>query len=177
MDKKEQFNFGFKSRRPGKAEEEMKFEFPYVEIIPAKGKGSVTKFRLLNGAAELLELVDEKDNKVSYFQNDEDNDRFFLANTSKLDKNSSECKVNLDNSFNSKTLHKRMCEEWDLDLTEVIYFQIGENEVKGYEGLHIVEFLDSETARDVTISGDDKVVAADEPPFVPIDPDSDIPEV
>ena len=167
-----QFNFGFKSRRPKKEEEVMKFEFPYVEIVPAKGKGSVTKFRLLNGAAELLEFDNDDNKKISYFQNDEDATRFFIANTSDI-KASATCRVNSDNSFNSKPLHARICEDLELELTETLYFAVVHNEVEGFEGLTVVEFIDATEMQEVKITD----AVSNEPPFKPIDPEVEIPEV
>jgi len=140
MDQKD-FNFGFMSRRPEKIEEEMLYDFPYVEIVPATAKGSVTKFRLLNGAAALLSL-EQKDNKVAYFQNGVDAQRFFLANSTELPKNPADCKVNLDNSFNSKSLHQRICTGTGLVDTDTIHFKVETAEVQGFEGLQIVEFVD-----------------------------------
>lgn len=141
MSETKELKFGFKSRRKNVEIEELKFDFPYVEIIPATKKGSVTKFRLLNGAATLL-MLDTKDNKVSYFQNDKDYDRFFLGNTTELNDNPSTCKVNLDNSFNSKGLHARICSELKIDnLEEVLYFGIVNVKVEGFEELTTVELI------------------------------------
>lgn len=165
-----QLKFGFKSRRPKKEEEVMKFNFPYIEVVPSKGKGSVTKFRLLNGAAELLKL-DSKDNKVSYFQLEGDDDNFFLANTSNLDANPAEARINADRSFNNKSLHKRICEDWKLDLTEVLTFSVLEIEVPGYEELTTVQIEQLEPAI-ITPSDENNKVADDEPKFIPIDPES-----
>ena len=54
-----EFKFGFKSRRQEKVEEIMKHDFPYVEVIPSKGKGSVTKFRLLNEGLKRIVVSDQ----------------------------------------------------------------------------------------------------------------------
>ena len=166
----EQGKFGFKSRRQTKQEEIMKHDFPYVEIIPAEKKGSVTKFRLLNGAAELLEFNSDV-NKVSYFQDNSENSEFYLANTSSLI-NPVESKVNADNSFNNKALHRRICEDWKLELIEVLTFAVIKAEVEGFEKFTSVQFvaIDIEEVTDTT-----KEIPT-EPEFKPIDPEASLPE-
>lgn len=136
--------FGFKSRRQASVKEVMAFPFPYIEILPAVTRGSVTKFRLMNGAAELLKFK-LTDNKVSYFQVEDDGDGFFLANTSELENNSAEARVNLDKSFNNKALHKRICEDWKLNPAEVLRFGLVEADVPGYESLVTVQIVTIET--------------------------------
>lgn len=166
----EEAKFGFKSRRLTKQEEVMKHDFPYVEIIPAEKKGSVTKFRLLNGAAALLEFNADI-NKVSYFQDDSEHNEFYLANTSDLI-NPAESKINADNSFNNKALHRRICEDWNLPLTDVLTFAIVKVEVRGFETFPSVQFITTEIA-DVP---DDTATSADEPEFEPINPEAELPE-
>ena len=165
-----QFAFGFKSRRPEKVEEVMKYDFPYIEVIPSKGKGSVTKFRLLNGAAELLKL-ESRDNKVSYFQAESDDDSFFLANTSNLESNTAEARINADRSFNNKALHKRICEDWKLDLETTLYFRVLVVEVPGFAGLTTVQI---EEIEEVIKSNEVKTTHDDEPAFEPISPESKV---
>ncbi len=172
MEEKREFNFGFNSRRPGKKEEEMKFQFPYVEIIPSKGKGSVTKFRLLNGVDDLLSFNAEI-NKVSVFQLKNNNEDFFLANTTALESNPKESKVNKDNSFNSKELHKRICENLELNLEETLYFRINKVEVPDYEGLNVIQFVSIEDGIEETPED----ASPDEPKFEPIDPTAEVPEM
>ena len=136
--------FGFKSRRQKSEEEVMAFPFPYIEVLPALTRGSVTKFRLMNGAAEMLKLK-LTDNKVSYFQVEDDGDGFFLANTSELESGPAEARVNLDKSFNNKALHKRICEDWKLSPLEVLRFGLTEVNVPGYEEFVTVQIVTIET--------------------------------
>lgn len=158
MDQEKKYDFGFLSRRPGKKQEELKHDFPYVEIVPPGEGRSVTKFRLLNGAGILLELK-EKDNTVAYFQNSTDADRFFLANTSDIEDNPQNCKVNLDNSFNSAPLHKRMVGELKLDIEHTLCFKVEDvtGQVPGYEGLKIAELLPIVVESHLTVVKNDTV--------------------
>lgn len=168
--KSTELKFGFKSRRPVKEKETMKHDFPYVEVIPATKKGSVTKFRLLNGAAELLKFGIEN-NKVSYLQSDIYIDEFYLANTSDII-TAVESKINADNSFNNKALHKRICEDWELELTETLTFEVIEAELEGYEEVSLVQFIPINNSKDSTTS---KTVVT-EPTFVPINPEDKLSE-
>jgi len=173
METQSTFKFGFKSRKVQKEEEKLKYDFPYVEVIPSKKKGSVTKFRLLNGAARLLELSPEEDNKISYFQVELD-DFFYLANTTKMESNPATCKVNKDNSFNSKNLHKRICEDFSLNLKETLYFKPEIVEVEGAETLTtvVLKAIQEEEGEEVTSNNEN---TSDEPKFEPINADSEIP--
>ncbi len=137
-------SFGFASRRPTKEKEAPKFDFPYVEMLPAsEEKGSIKKLILHNGVIELLGFDSvEETNRIAYVQNSEVTNEFYLANINLVEgKLPSEHKLNKDGSFNSSALHTRICEELKLDSSLTYYFgveTIDAEDVGGYEGMSVV---------------------------------------
>jgi hypothetical protein len=137
--------FGFASRRPIKEKETPKFNFPYLEMCPASDlKGGVSKFKLLNGAAELLKFNQEEEyNKIAYAQSEKDLNMFFLVNVTSIPETiPSEHKLNKDNSFNSSALNNRICKELNLNPKESHFFKahpVDVDTIADFGGLNVVQ--------------------------------------
>jgi len=135
--------FGFIPKRE-KKEEVLKYEYPYIHVIPATEKKSVTKFKMYNTE----ELLGEEMEKISYFQIDNPKE-FFLANTSTL-QTPAQCKVNKDNSFNSKALYERLVKEWELEEGKELFLKLDKFEVEGEELKAVkISLIDEEPQEDI----------------------------
>ena len=142
-------SFGFASRRPMKEKESPKYAFPYVEMLPPQRdkKGGISKFKLCNGAVELLNFdlnVEDVINRIIYSQMPKITNIFYLTNINNIpEKQPGEHKLNKDGSFNSSTLNSRICKDLDLDPTTPHYFTLLEVEatVNEYENLSIGQLV------------------------------------
>lgn len=142
--------FGFK--RELKKQEELLFDFPYLKMgeKPAEAK-KVSKFWLKN-ARDLLEFNTRENNlswlfteDSSLFENLETN-KFYLINVSNIEGEVSPLiKVNLDLTFNSQVLHKRIVKLLDLDESKVHYFKLVKSEpIQGFPSVCLEYISDNE---------------------------------
>jgi len=137
--------FGFK--RLVKKEEELAFSFPYLVMEPRpEDTGKVCKFRLKGeNIRDLLEFKN-RENKLSWLFDENDDNTFYLINVTDAGKDEVDplIRVNLALDFNSKPLYDRMEKLMGVDPKETHYFEIIKVEpIEGFPTVKIDAFAES----------------------------------